>query len=261
MSDLFKLSVSKSKVFANCKKQYEFSYVLKMPRKEFEYHQYGKFCHRILELFHIECMKDYLFPMHKAMSKSFNESVKEFTGKLTPEMKQEAIGMCQEYLKILIDQKKNNKLPTVLACEQDFELILDNKIKVVGVIDKIETNDDNIIHIADYKTTKNKKYLKDDWFQLLTYAYVILEKVPDLKEIRASYILCRHNFEHITKTFYVDEILAVKDMYLKYAEQMLTEKEFTPNPTFMCNFCEFLEHCDEGKKKVQPDKTFGEVSW
>ena len=260
-TDPFRLSVSKSKTFIDCKKKYEFSYVLKLPRKEFEYHVYGKFCHRILELFHLICMEDSQFPIHKAMSKAFNESFKEYKQKLSPGHKEEATAMCHEYLKILIAQKKNNEYPTVLGCEKEFELILDNKIKVIGVIDKIEMGADNILHIADYKTTKNKQYLKNDWFQLLTYAYVMLSQDTTLTKIKGSYILLRHNFEHISKVFDAEEIIKIKPLYLEYAEKMITEKEFKPNPTFMCKFCEFLDNCDDGKKQLAPSKVFGPVDW
>jgi hypothetical protein len=76
---------------------------------------------------------------------------------------------------------------------------------------------DNILMVSDYKTTKNKKYLKDN-LQLLTYAYVILSEDPDIEKIKASYVLLRHNFENITHEFLRDEILTVPDIYLKYTD-------------------------------------------
>lgn len=119
------------------------------------------------------------------------------------------------------------------------------------------------MHIADYKTSKNMKYLKDDWFQLLTYAFVMLQDDPNLEKIRGSYVMLRHDFQYITKEFYKDEILEVGNKFLKYANEMQSEVDFKPTTTPLCNYCSFLEHCDEGKIKTNyvMNKVTGEVDW
>ena len=78
MSD-FKLSVSKTKTFIDCKKKYNFTYILKMPRKEFAFHTLGKFCHKVLEDFHqlyIDGCKD---PYNETFSKCFKNAKLLFT--------------------------------------------------------------------------------------------------------------------------------------------------------------------------------------
>ena len=89
----------------------------------------------------------------------------------------------------------------------------------------------------------------------------MLQENPDLEKIRASYILLRHDFEYITTEFLVPEILTIKDQYIKYAKQILTEKEYTPNPTALCNFCDYLNLCPEGKTKSFNQNIYGEVGW
>jgi hypothetical protein len=84
---------------------------------------------------------------------------------------------------------------------------------------------------------------------------------PDLEKVRASYICLRHDFEYITTEFSVPEILKIKDQYIKYAEQMVSETNFTPNPTALCNFCDFLDKCPEGKTKSFNQNIYGEVAW
>ena len=130
-----------------------------------------------------------------------------------------------------------------------------------GFIDVIQLDDDNIIHVKDYKTTKNKSYLKDDFFQLLTYAYYILNfEDTNAQKIRASYIMLRHNFEHITTEFSRDQIMAIKDKYIDYANSITQEKEYAPNPTFLCEWCDFSDGtCEAGSKQL---KTYsGAVEW
>ncbi len=120
---------------------------------------------------------------------------------------------------------------------------------------------DNVIHVADYKSTKHKKYLKNDFFQLLTYAYVIVSEDPSIEKVRASYILLRHDFEYVTKEFSKKEILEVKDKYQEYASQILSEKDFEPNPTALCNYCDYLQLCPAGKSKAFDQQVYGEVNW
>jgi CRISPR/Cas system-associated exonuclease Cas4 (RecB family) len=134
------------------------------------------------------------------------------------------------------------------------------------MIDRVQVDPDGIVHVADYKTTKNKKYLKDDWFQLLTYAYVMLKEDPSIKKIRASYILLRHDFDFITTEFYADDIIKIHDQYVDYAKKIIDEKEFKPNPTNLCSFCDFVDICDSAKRSDWDTSNFsktgfGEVSW
>lgn len=257
-----RLSVSKTKCFDQCKKQYKFSYILKFPKKEFEYHTFGKFCHKVLEDFH----RSYLDGYSKAtfnieMAQAFKNALIEFEDKMSSEMRKEAWLIIDQYLKIITNDKNNNLSSDVKNVEEPFELAISNHVVLNGVIDRVQLDRDGVLHVADYKTTKNKKYLKDDWFQILTYCFVLINKYPDLKKIRGSYILLRHNYEYITKDFLIDEILEIKEKYLKLADDIESEQNFEASPTFLCKSCSFIEFCEEGLLKVKPQLTYGEVNW
>jgi RecB family exonuclease len=195
------------------------------------------------------------------MSTAFKDAVELYRSELTPDMKKECWHIIDEYLRLVTNDKKNNLTANVLACEKNFELLIGGKVLLNGMIDRVQLDDDNIIHVCDYKTSKNKKYLKDDFFQLLTYAYVIVTEDPNIEKVRASYILLRHNFEYITTEFQKNEILNVADKYVQYADQILAEKEFKPNPTNLCRFCDHVNICPEGRKMVDPTSIYGEVNW
>lgn len=258
MSDFFKLSVSKTKTFNQCKKQYEFNYILKLPKKTRDYHIFGKFCHKVLEDFHLVYLEGSDLPYNVVMGNSFKGAMIEYKKDMTPEMKKECWEIIDQYLRLI----SKNKLSNILACEKTFALSLTENIILNGAIDRIQLDDDGILHVADYKTTKNKKYLKDDWFQLMTYGFILLNEDPNLKKIRGSYILLRHNFEYVTREFSVDELLEMKQQYIDYANKMLNEKEFEPTPSALCSYCDFLEHCPAGKSKsFNNQNVFGEVNW
>lgn len=261
MTEDLRVSVSKTKTFAQCKKQYEFNYIHKLPKKEWDHHVFGKFCHRVLEVFHTTYIEGCLLPYNTVMTDAFKVAWSEYKDKMTPEMKKDCWDIIDKYLRLVVKDKKNNLPANVIACEKRFELPLTDNIILNGAIDRIQLDADNVVHVADYKTVKNKRYLKNDWFQLLTYAYVIVSEDPSVKKVRASYVLLRHDFEYITTEFDVEQIMGVKDQYIKYAEQMLAETEFPPTPSALCNYCDFLEHCPAGKSKAFGQAVYGEVNW
>jgi beta-phosphoglucomutase-like phosphatase (HAD superfamily) len=49
--------------------------------------------------------------------------------------------------------------------------------------------------------------------------------------------------------------------FVDYVNQMMTEKDFKPNPTVLCNFCDYLQNCPEGKTKSFNQNVYGEVNW
>ena len=251
-----RLSVSKTKTFAQCKKQFEFNYILKFPKKERDYHVLGTFCHAALEWFHNQYIEGCLLPFNITMGDAFKFAWGQYKTKMTPEMKKEAWEILNNYLRSISGKKM-----TALAMEKRFELPIGENIILNGAIDKISLDEDNVLHVADFKTTKNKKYLVNDWVQLLTYCYVLWSEDQSLTKIRASYILLRHNSELITKEFELDEILTMKDKYLSFGQQIRDEKDYAPTLTQLCNWCDFQEHCPPGKTMSRDNSMYGEVAW
>lgn len=256
-----RLSVSKTKTFIDCKAKYKFSYIEKLPKKEWDFHTLGKFCHKVLEDFHNAYINGSDKPYNVEMGIAYKAAIVEYNSKMNSEMKQECWDLINKYLKIVSESKKNNTLPNVIACEKSFDFEIVDKVILNGMIDRIQIDADNVIHVCDYKTTKNKKFLTNDFFQLLTYAYVIYSEDPSIEKVRASYILMRHDFEYVTTEFTVPEILKVKDKYQEYANQINLEKEFIANPSNLCRFCDFLQSCESGRQKCSPDSLYGEVKW
>lgn len=257
-----RLSVSKTKCFNQCRKQFEYNYILKLPKKDHDYHIFGKFCHKVLEDFHRSYIKhNSTNPYNIEMSKAFKEALLEYKDGMTAEMKKDCWEIINKYLKIITENKKNNLLTNLIDVERNFSFNIGNNVILNGMIDRIQIDDDNVLHVADYKTTKNKKYLKNDWFQLLTYAYILVSEDPSIQKVRGSYVLLRHDFEYITKDFSIDEIMEVKEKYLEYANQIRNEKEYPATVQILCRYCDYVDICSDGRKMMDTSKIHGEVNW
>jgi RecB family exonuclease len=261
MPEDIRLSVSKTKTFLDCKLKYKYTYIEKLPRKEWSFHTLGKFCHMVLEEFHQAYLEGCLLPYNVKMGEAFKKALVEYKDKMTPEMKKECWVIIDKYLKLVTSEKNKGQPANVIAVEKRFEFPIENII-LNGAIDRIQLDDDNVIHVCDYKTSKSKEYQKKDFFQLLTYAYIIASEDPSIQKVRASYIMLRHDFEYITTEFDREEILAVRDKYVKYAEQIQQETEFAPKPSRLCQYCDHLDLCPEGKSKAYNSvNAYGEVSY
>lgn len=262
-SDLLYLSVSKWKTFESCKAKFKYVYIEKLPKKDWDFHIYGKFLHEILENFHKELIENPALAVNVLMTKCFAKSSENWKGKITVEQKKEVIETLIGYLELLSAEAKAGKSPTYLQAEKAFYIDIDGKILLNGFIDRIQIDPDGVLHVADYKTTKNKKYLKNDFFQLLIYAYTMCLEDPSLQKVRTSYILLRHKFEKIVKEFTRDEIMKVEDKLLGYAVNIEQEKLYRPNPTQLCNYCDHLAICEQGTAFVNNSNVnkFGESNW
>lgn len=253
---ILRLSVSKTKTFISCKKKFEFVYVKKMPTKEWDHHIFGRFAHKILEDFHLEYINGSTDANNVVMTKCFKAAVEEFKEKLSKEQKTEVKEIMKNYLIRLETLKKQNKKDKVIDVEKKFSIDIDGQVLLNGMIDRVQLDEDGIIHVGDYKTSKDSKYLKKDYFQLLTYAYVMWKEDPTIKTVRASYIMLRNNFEHVTTTFELDEIKSIHEQYKKYASEINHEIFYQPNVTPLCSYCEFADYNEDDEKFCKEGMNF-----
>lgn len=258
------LSVSKTKTFADCKAKYRFQYIQKLPKKEWEHHVFGTFCHEILENFHKMIIDGRDDKFSVIMTEAYRAALENWKEKVTKEQLVEVKSIFKIYLAKIEKQKEEGTLPNVLSVEKNFYINIDDSVLLTGFIDRVQIDHDGMLHVADYKTTKNKKYL-NDYFQLLTYAFALCLEDPSIKRVRASYILLRHNFDPIQKEFDREEIFSIEKKYIKYAEDIRNEKIFVPKASYLCKYCDFLEECKEGKKFVDRISggisSFGKTDW
>lgn len=238
------LSVSKTKTFEDCKAKFKFCYIDKLPRIERDFHIFGKYLHQVLENFHNILINspDRRDNWPLAMDEAWDSAYKEYDSQMTGLQYKEAGEIIAEYKEIL----KEEGLPNVIAVEKPFFINLNNKVLLNGYIDRVQIDSDGMVHVADYKTTKDPKYLKD-FFQVMTYCYALCLEDPSIKRFRASFILLRHNFDYLTQEFTREEVISVAEKFLKAASNIEEEKLWRPNPQFLCKYCDYLDHCKSGR--------------
>lgn len=257
---MFKISVSKAKTFESCKLKFKYNYILKLPQKEFTFFAYGKMLHMILEDFHRELMKNPTINKSEFMGKCFKEAKDKYKEKLPKNDMKEAYKTIDEYLQILAAESNP---PTILNVESEFNVdINDGEVTLIGMIDRVQKDLDGMLHVIDYKSSKNMKYYENDFFQMKIYAYVMMLEDPNLMDIRCSYQFLRHSFCYITKEFHRNDVMKMKDVIVEYVRNMQSEKEFPSNASFLCNYCGFLDVCSDGKKALLPKIIkSGKTSW
>ncbi len=259
------LSVSKVKTFDDCKAKYKFGYIEKLPRKEWEHHTFGKYLHEVLESYHKELIINPALDSDTLFDSCINKALEKYGAKLTDDLKLEALGIIDSYRNLLQKQKDTGTMPVITNLELPFYIDIDGKILLNGFIDRVQRDVDSVIHVADYKTTKNKRYLKD-YFQLVTYAFALMLNDQSIDKIRASFILLRHNCEFITKEYTRKDVEKIEEKFIKYAELINEEKLWRPNPTPLCEYCDYVEQCKDGRRylvkrgKLQDNK-FGFSEW
>lgn len=263
MSDIKKYSFSKIETFLSCKAKYKYVYIVHLPRKEQIFHTFGKLIHKTLEEFHNAYINGSKERFDVVMSNSYKLALEEGKDKVTQELKVEAKKLLGQYLKKHIDDVNKGTAPNILSCEKEFKFDIAENVVLAGAIDRIQIDNDGIYHVIDYKTMKNKSYIKKDFFQLATYAYHVLLENPEIKKIRASYSLCRFDWELVSREFTAEELLDVKRKYSDYVNSINLEEEFKTNVTPLCRFCEFVDICPATKdnNSYTERKSFGEVSW
>lgn len=260
---LVRLSVSKTKTFKECPAKFKFQYIQKLPRKEWAHHVFGNLLHKALELFHLEILRGSTDPFHIIMSECFKKAYEKYKGRISPPQRKEAWDILNMYLKKITVEKSKNILPDVLFVEKEFWILIDNTVLLNGFIDRVQMDPDGVMHVSDYKTTKKKKYLKNDNFQLLTYAFVMCLEDPDIQKIRTSYSLLRHGFEEMGREYTRSEVMEVEALFLAAAEKIKEEQLWRANPTPLCGFCDFLDFCEDGRDRVNYKNLnkFGVQDW
>ena len=109
-----RLSLSKTKTYIDCPKKFKFGYIDKLPRKEFEYHIFGKFIHQVLEDFHKTYLDGSTELFHITMKNVYKNALKEYSSKMTSEAKKEAFSLVQKYLSIVsLDPNEVKKTQSV----------------------------------------------------------------------------------------------------------------------------------------------------
>lgn len=241
-SVILTLSPSRIKTYQQCPRKYYYTYVAKLPRKDWAHFHLGTMVHGVLEFFHAEYRKDGgEFNLKRLMKEAFQkqrEAMKKENTELSIEILTQARDLLAEYLKRM---ETNGIGAEIISLEEDFNIKIDDKYSVQGIVDRIDRDPDGVMHIKDYKTTKNAKYMEP--FQLQVYGIHLLNKYPDIDRFRGSYIMLRHGGKPISYDFNAQDVKKERQVVLDYALKITQEERWITKPSALCDWCDFKDPC------------------
>lgn len=234
-------------MFDTCAQQYKFTYIDKLANQYKQPKPYltmGAHVHNALKDFYeqLEPEDRNYEQLEKILRRRWTENRQGFASR-DDEAKwgSKALSM----LRLFAHRMDMTITPTLLEDYYDYEV--DDRLKILGRIDRADTLEDGSLHVIDYKTGKYDENEINE-AQLILYAIIISanEKQPVTK---ASYLYLPTWDWH---TIDVDQDTAEEALanVMEQVENIRREKEFAPEPNKYCKNCDFLTICPE-KEKIE----------
>lgn len=113
-----------------------------------------------------------------------------------------------------------------------------------GYVDYIGVIGDEL-HLADWKTGKLRDLKYQSFDQMMCYAIYFFRRYESINTIHISYVYVEHDG--------VENTLKLERQYLnKYVQRLYgmieaveTDTKFEKNPSRLCDWCDYKEHCDK----------------
>jgi len=256
-------SFSKIDLFDKCKKKYHFNYIdpeVAPIKKQFlkprDYNTKGSAVHGAITLF-------YHLPKKKRTFDDLKKCLKESWFCDLDVYRQPPLGLLggfkdieherQTYmdslrlLKNFFDMEKE-QLPslfyvpvkTIRKSFEDYEKMIkpvDKKFSVSGKFDRIDELENGNLRVVDFKTGKTKNGIAQ-----LEFYKLLAEMNFDKKVDEVSY---HYLYDGKIKNYDVSKVNTkeIKKNILSKIEDIQKTKDFPPNPTRLCNHCDFKEIC------------------
>lgn len=176
-------------------------------------------------------------------NKDFNKEIKIVKEEL------EAEHYFNQGIKFLIDYflKYSPFQDNTIATEKKVMINLDKegKYQLQGYIDRlVHHKDTNVFEIHDYKTNgflKTQEELDKDR-QLAIYAIAVKQLFEEVNDIDLVWHFLAFNEKRVSKR--TDEQLEeLKQEVIRLIDKIESTKDFNPNPSVLCRWCEFRGHC------------------
>jgi len=237
------LSASRVKTYQQCPRKYYYNYIEKLPRKDWLHFDLGTLVHGVLEYFHANFKTD-----ARRSALNLKRTMKESFKKYREHMEEEKPldhGVLIEARDLLADYLKRMESDgigsEIIALEDDFHIELTNEFGVQGYVDRIDQDGDGVLHIKDYKTNRNPKYLEP--FQLRTYGIYLLDRFPEVDKFRGSYIMMRFGGMLVSYDFNREDVEKTKKQLIEYAQRISEEERWMAKPSRLCDWCDFKNPC------------------
>ncbi len=251
--ELKSVSASKLRLYLQCAKRYYYAYYEGMFQEETKATRFGSYIHSVLE--------DYLKCLLKNRKEQDIEALYEIANARKTEYQEITETGDHSFFEsdIILNKFASKKIDPELiyTIEKFFKIPFfnDNKIAIEGRIDRIDitnnTDSDNLLHIIDYKTGKNKLTEEELTQDLQMQFYVA-----------ASYLLYKKTYSKFEFSHYylldntkVSVCPEHPDSYIQnlttHIEKMKNDTSFEKVTGTHCRFCPALKTCKPDMSKTK----------
>jgi len=141
-----------------------------------------------------------------------------------------------------------------IATEKRIFIDLDKEgsKKLIGYIDRLVHNKEtNILEVHDYKTSgsiKSQEELDNDR-QLAIYSIAIRNEFKEATDVHLVWHFLDFNQTLVSKRT-IEQLAQLKQDIIKLINKIENENDFPPQPSILCNWCEYQSKCDLFQKNI-----------
>ncbi|MBU0666170.1 MAG: PD-(D/E)XK nuclease family protein [Nanoarchaeota archaeon] len=253
-------SHSRISTFENCPLKFKYNYIDKVEvliEQSIEAFM-GSMVHDVLEKLYKDLkfqktnnLQELLDHLKEIWEKNWSEEIlivrKDYT-------KENYFSMAETFLSDYYNHYKPFNQGRTIDTEKRILLSLDSegKYQLQGYIDRLVLVKDGVYEVHDYKTNSSlptQEYLDSDR-QLALYAIAVQEMYPDAKEIKLIWHFLAFDKEMQSKRT-DEELVSLKETTIGKIKEIESTKEFPPNVTPLCSWCEFKIICPKWKHAVE----------
>lgn len=144
-----------------------------------------------------------------------------------------------------------NDRSETLGLEARFKMLLNDGMRLTGIIDRIARSPAGMLRIIDYKTgNKVPNPLSDP--QLTYYAAWVFDNYDD-ETAELSYVDLR-NGKELTAEFHREAIVPHIEKLVAEIRRINATEEFQANPSMLCKWCGYNPICPEAASAITPSK-------
>ena len=238
-----KFSFTQLAAFETCPRQYQYAHIFRIQPPGRHTFSYGQSLHKALELFSKQLIETQSATKEDLLNFLDESWVSDWYESKAQEATQKKQGI--DTLTRYYDAHAATMRPS-LFIEKDFNLKIGDAT-FRGKIDRIDEVEGGV-EILDYKTGKVKKQKDVDADEQLSLYALAATKVLGLKPVKLSlYFLDEGKKVTTTRS---EEVLAGFEAQVEETVAAIRASSFSPTPGFQCQFCDFLNICDAGLRKV-----------
>jgi len=241
-----RISYSAFDNYAGCPARYKFRYIDHISTEKKPEMEFGSLMHDIV-CFALK--KDPIIPAIEELNELFDQKLPEINFPDELKAKQYA-AVGKEMIKKFHESLKPG-LRTTIATEKNFNIPLNEKHTLNGVIDRVDKLPYGAFEVVDYKTSFKPKTQSetDKDKQLGIYKLAVENLWPDASDVRLTFHFLRPDIK-LTTTRQKSDIETLKNEIIDIADKIESDTEWQPKKNNLCDWCDFQHLCPLMKQKV-----------